>query len=832
MANGVRPGNSVGICLERSLDLIVAILAVLKTGAAYAPLSLRSPANRLSSMLQDLCVPAVITRERFRARLAEASAVASKGPGPQLISLESFAPWLERFASSDPEVPLAAEQVAYISFTSGSTGRPKGVCIPHRGIVRLVRNTNYARFGAREVFLQLAPVSFDASLFEIWGSLLNGGRLILAPPQLPTFSELAQVIRDAGVTTAWFTTGLFNQLVEEAPEVFESLNQVLTGGETASPFHVRKALSYLGDGRLINGYGPTENCTFTTTFTVPKNFDGTRPIPIGKPIANTTCYILDRNLRPVPVGEAGELYTGGDGLATGYLNRPDRTAQRFVNNPFCQGTRLYRTGDRASYLPDGNIEFLGRMDLQVKIRGFRVEPGEIESKLLQHPGVRQCVVAARADSSGLKRLVAYLVTNDAPSDGPQQWRSFLRGQLPDYMVPSCFVRLQRLPLNQNGKLDYAALPSPKVETVCEANAPKATGRYEAELQHLWEDLFDLRPIRVTDSFFALGGHSLLAMRLAAEIEKRFSKHISVATIFENPTIRQLAARVRSDSRPAEPSTLVPLQPDGTRPPLILVHGAGGGMFWGYSNLARHLGKDQPVLAFKSRGMEGEEEPETIRELASGYVRDLLLVQPNGPYYLGGYCFGGLVAYEMARKLEEQGRRIGLLALLNTSPPNSSYSQFTWTAGSTWKFIKNLVLKAAYGLPRSPEQWHRFLAWRARVVWKGLRARLGIGADLDPANADAWADLSRYTGMQKRLWQAHIKAWTTYQPQPLGGRVTLFRSPVHQLYSSFDHACGWRELAQGGVEVIMVPSGHDTILQEPQVKTVANKLSAALQRAVG
>lgn len=829
MAHGIRPGDSVAICLERSLDLIVAIVAILKTGAAYAPLSSRSPPNRLSSMLQDLCVTAVITSKRFRAGLE--AATLGNGPRPQLICQESLGKRLDECATSNPAIRAPAEQVAYISFTSGSTGRPKGVCIPHRGIVRLVRNTYYASFGPGEVFLQLAPVSFDASLFEIWGSLLNGARLIMAPPQLPTFSELARLIQEAGVTTAWFTAGLFNQMVEEVPEVFNRLGQVLTGGEAASPFHIRKALAYLGSGRLINGYGPTENCTFTTTFTVPKNFDGTRPVPIGKPIANTTCYLLDRNLNPVPVGGAGELYAGGDGLAAGYLNRPDQTAQRFVTNPFCPGTRLYRTGDRARYLPDGNIEFLGRMDLQVKIRGFRVEPGEVESKLLQHPGVRQCVVVARADASGLKRLVAYVVSQDAPGDATQGLRSFLRRQLPDYMVPSFFVRLNRLPLNQNGKLDHAALPSPKIDSVAEAQPTHATGPYEAELQHLWQDLFELPSIRVTDNFFALGGHSLMAMRMAAEIEKRLTKGISVAAIFQNPTIRQLAARLRGDSSPTEPSPLIPLQPNGTRPPLILIHGAGGGMIWGYSNLARHLGKDQPVFAFKSRGLDGQNEPETICQLAGGYVRDLLLLQPNGPYYLGGYCFGGLVAYEMARKLEEQGRRTELLALFNTSPPNSSYTQFTWTPGSTWNFIRNLVLKAAYGFRRSPEQWRRFLAWRGHLLWKRLSARVWAAADLDPANADGWADLSGYTGTEQRLWQVHVKAWTTYQPQPYGGRLTLFRSPVHQLYSSFDHSCGWHELARGGVEVTVVPSGHDTILKEPQVKTVADGLSRALQNEI-
>ena len=827
VARGVTPGTRVGLCLDRSLELVVSILAVLKAGGAYAPLGSRSPSDRLTSMLDDLEVPVVLTHQRFRQRLALALTRTTKAASARVICLDADEQSIGGESERNLRIPSRAEAVAYISFTSGSTGRPKGVCVPHRGIVRLVKNTNYACFGPSEVLLQNAPVSFDASLFEIWGSLLNGGHLVLTPSQLPTLSELAHLIHTHGITTAWFTTGLFNQLVDELPEALGSLKQVLTGGDVASPFHIKKALKFIRQGVLINGYGPTENSTFSTTYTIPPDYDGTRAVPIGRPVSNTVCYILNHDLEPVPVGSAGELYVGGDGLATGYLNRPQRTAERFIPNPFGQGTRLYRTGDQARYLPDGNIEFLGRIDQQVKIRGFRVEPGDIESKLLQHPAVRQCVVTARPGASGLKQLVAYLVTDDTSASAAPRWQALLRRQLPDYMVPACFIRIERLPLNPNGKVDYNALPAPERNRLRQNKRTEPSDGLERKLKEIWETVLKVEPISLKDNFFALGGHSLLAMRIVATIEKQLGRRISVPTVFENPTIAELAEVLGQFEQKTEGSAIIKLQPHGNRPPLVLVHGAGGGMFWGYANLARHLGEDQPVLAFKSRGLEGLPEPESIAGLAALYADELCRLQPQGPYYLGGYCFGGLVAYEMARRLTQSGQRIQFLALINTSVPNSSYSRFQWAPSSAWRFAKNLLLKSAYACIAN--QWSKLLRWRGRLLIQRLQSRKQNGAEAS-AKADQWADLSSYSHQEQRLWQMHIRAWTSYQPQPYNGPVTLFRSNVHQLYSSFDESYGWKEFVQGAVAVHRIWGGHDTIMAEPYVKHLGAAMRTALQRA--
>ncbi|MDB6068034.1 MAG: non-ribosomal peptide synthetase [Pedosphaera sp.] len=842
---GVKPGMRVGICAERSLEMVVGLLGILKTGAAYAPLDPGSPKERLRGMLEDLQVPVLLAQQRLLTILpetvppisnstaeGEAAVRCSRQFSHFVVCLDTDWKAISREPPQNLATQTPAENIAYISFTSGSTGRPKGVCVPHRGIVRLVKNSNFASFSTQEVFLQLGPISFDASLFEIWGALLNGGQLVLPPPQLPSLSDLAEIIRKHQVTTAWFTAGLFNQMVDEMPEGLNPLRQILTGGDVVSPPHIKKALDSLPHCRIINGYGPTENTTFTTTFEITPAFDGQSPVPIGRPIANTECYILDRHLRPVPIGVPGELFVGGDGLAAGYVNQPELTAERFIPNPFKLGTVLYKTGDWVRYLADGNIEFLERSDLQVKIRGFRVELGEIESKLLLHPGVRQCAVVARPDASGMKQLVAYIVPAMRPAPTAADCQQFLRELVPDYMVPALFATLEILPLSPNGKVDRRNLPAPQLaqEAVDEAG-PK--DEVERELQQVWEAILNARPIGVRDKFFALGGHSLLAVRLVARVEKVFGKKLQVAAVFENPTIEQMAHLLRDDPSPGRRSSIVEIQPRGFHPPLLLVHGAGGGMFWGYNNLAHHLGPDQPVYAFNSRGLEGLEELKTIEALAESYLADLHAFQPRGPYFLGGYCFGGIVAYEMAHRLRKQGEDVALVALINSFPSNSSYVNFRLSPSAALKFAWNFCMKAIYSMPGSAKQWTAFLRWKMRQLahrWKHGVASLSPAAGPDQVNVDEYQDLSQYPADQRRLWQAHIHALTIYHPPVSQIKVTLFRSPFHLLYSSFDPEYGWGELARGGVSVNVVPGAHDKIMEEPRVKNLAAALKASLEGA--
>ncbi|HEX4646645.1 MAG TPA: amino acid adenylation domain-containing protein, partial [Verrucomicrobiae bacterium] len=676
---GVGTGAMVGICLERSLELIVALLGILKAGAAYVSLDPSYPRERLKLMLDDVRPPVLLTLEKFRDNfLLETTNQQNGIRNLVLVCLDKDREPSPPQALANPASGADAASPAYVSFTSGSTGRPKGVVVPHRGVTRLVRETNYAQFGADEVFLHLAPVAFDASTFEIWGALLNGAKLVVFPPQTPSLAELGGFIRENNVTALWLTAGLFHQMVEEQLESLRGVRQLLAGGDVLSVPHVKRALENLPGCKIINGYGPTENTTFTCCHHITAADCAGRSIPIGRPIANTQVYVLGEDLQPGPIGVPGELCIGGDGLALGYLNQPELTAEKFVPNPFDKNSssRLYKTGDLVRWLPEGVIEFLGRVDRQVKIRGFRVEPGEIETVLNEHPAVRECAVSAWGESADGKQLAAYFVADQTAPPSPEGLRAYLRSRLPDYMIPGVFVPLESLPLNGNGKVDRRALPLPDRQITALAKtfvAPR--DKLEAQLAKIWEEVLEVPRVGAEDHFFNLGGHSLLAVRLLARIEKVLDRKIPVAAIFQSPTVAQLANVLREKTSQPPASSLVGIQPQGSKPPLFLVHGVGGGMFWGYTNLSKYLGSEQPLFAFKSRGMDGLEEFGTIEEMAAQYVADLRAFQPHGPYRLGGYCFGGNVAYEMARLLREQGETISLLALINCAPPNSSYARF-------------------------------------------------------------------------------------------------------------------------------------------------------------
>ncbi len=550
---GVRSETPVGLLLPRSPEMVVAILAVLKAGGAYVPLDPGEPRARLAWMLEDARVPLVVTRGPLPEGLP---------PGIHALQLEREA---DAIAQEDgarleaPAPPTGGDSLAYVMYTSGSTGRPKGVCVIHRGVVRLVKQASYARLTADEVLLQLAPTAFDASTFEIWGALLNGGRLVVFPGDRPSFSELEDVIRRGRVTTLWLTAGLFNAVIEARPQALASLRQLLVGGEALSVPHVQKALAELPGVAIINGYGPTEGTTFTCCFAV-TGAAGLASIPIGLPIANTTAHVLDRHLAPVPVGVPGELYAGGDGIARGYLSRPQLTAERFVPDPFAAdpAARLYRTGDRVRRLPDGNLEFLGRLDQQVKIRGHRVEVGEIEAALSSHPAVRACVVTAREDTLGDRRLCAYAVLGEAVTAAAL--REHLAATLPDYLVPAAFVTLEALPLTPSGKVDRKALPAPSTSALPGDERAFAAPRTPAEelLAGIWAEVLRLDRVGVHDDFFALGGHSLIATRVIARLGSAFGVELPLRALFEAPTVARLSARIDAarhaghEARPVPP----------------------------------------------------------------------------------------------------------------------------------------------------------------------------------------------------------------------------------------------------------------------------------------
>lgn len=534
----------IAISMERSLDMIVGLLGILKSGGTYVPLDPTYPKERQAFMLKDIQARILLTQEKLASGLSEQNT--------EVICLDSGWEAISKESKINPVNEATSQNLAYVMYTSGSTGRPKGTRIAHQSVVRLVCETNYVKFGAEEVFLQLAPVSFDASTFEIWASLLNGAKLAVFPAHKPSLEELSDEIKRKQVTILWLPAGLFHQMIEKYPEGLRPVRQLLAGGDVLSISHIGKALKQLDKTQLINGYGPTENTTFTCCYSFSETDAAMTTVPIGRPIANTQIYLLDQNMEPVPIGVVGELYIGGDGLARDYLNQPSLTAERFVPNPFGNksGTRLYKTGDLARYLQDGNVEFLGRNDNQVKVRGFRIEPAEIEASLSRHDAVQDTVVIVREDTPGDKRLVAYVVSaRNKATPKSDELRHFLLDKLPEYMIPTVFVFLSGLPLTANGKVDRAALPAPEGDRpVLEEAFVAPKTEVEENIALIWQDLLQIEKVGLHDNFFDLGGHSLLLTQVQTKLQSTFDRKMSMIDMFKYPSVSSLAEYLSKDDR--------------------------------------------------------------------------------------------------------------------------------------------------------------------------------------------------------------------------------------------------------------------------------------------
>ncbi|WP_429284169.1 amino acid adenylation domain-containing protein [Paraburkholderia sp. GAS41] len=530
IAQGVRPGDHVLTVLERGVPLVASQLAILKAGAAYVPINTQTPVERQAWIVADCAAALVLTDD----------GAAIPGTTSATIAVSTLmAPGLD----TDPDLALSSESAAYAMYTSGSTGTPKGVLIPHRAINRLAINSTFAQYGPGDRMAFCSNPAFDANTLETWPALLNGAAVVIVD-QAALLS--AQLFRDTleatGVNTIWLTVGLFNQIAATLAPIFPRFRTVMVGGDALDPLKITEVLRGTPPQRLINGYGPTETTVFAAVHPI-VSVDTGRAIPIGRPVANTRIYLLDAFGQPVPIGAPGEICIGGPGVGLGYLNRPELTAERFVHDPFSPvpGARMYRSGDLARYRADGNIEFLGRNDQQVKIRGFRVEPGEIEARLTEHPDVETAAVIVREDTPGDRALVAYLTATPHAqvTTLASRLRTHLAGSLPDYMVPSAYVRLDTLPLTPNGKLDRRALPAPEDSAFARQAYEPPQGDVETTLASLWEPLLNVERVGRFDNFFALGGHSLLAVKIVSDIRKRFQSNLTIETFFNAPTIAQL-----------------------------------------------------------------------------------------------------------------------------------------------------------------------------------------------------------------------------------------------------------------------------------------------------
>lgn len=825
IAQGVRAEDRVGICLDRSPALIIAVLGILKAGGAYVPLDPGYPGSRLAFMLEDAAVTLLLTEEQLAASFQDHKV--------KTICIDRLAAEIAACDETNPRSDTGGGSLAYVMYTSGSTGKPKGVAVTHKNIVRLVKNTNYANFSSDEVFLQFAPISFDASTFEIWGSLLNGARLALMTPGAASLDELGRALKRYQVTTLWLTAGLFHLMVDTHLDDLRGLKQLLAGGDVLSAPHVRKVVAELKNCRLINGYGPTENTTFTCCYPVdnPAAINGS--VPIGRAISNSYVYVLDKHLNPSPVGIPGELYIGGDGLARGYLNQPELTAAKFINDPFRngEGTQLYKTGDLVKRRATGELDFLGRIDSQVKVRGYRIELGEVETVLAQHDNVRDAVVIVRADQ-GDKHLAAYVVPREGTTPTTNDLRVFLSERLPSQMVPSVFVVLEELPLSANGKIDRTALAAIKGNVAnygeAQERCVQPQDKLELKLQRIWERVLAVSPIGMDDNFFELGGHSLLAVRLFAQIEKSLGRNLPLATLFQAPTIRSLAEVLRKDGWAAPWSSLVLLQGGGKRRPFFCVHAAGGNVLE-YHALAQLLGSDQPFYGFQAQGLDGNQAPHTsIKEMAAHYIREMREVQPEGPYLIGGRSSGGTVAFEMACQLAAQGEQIALLALLDAYP--AGYFKLLPGSGSfaqrAVRYAKKIQthgqnLQELAGLEKLFYLTGKLKFAPAKTKHKIYRRVFNLYQRVG----------RRLPTVLRNIEELNFAAVKDYVPQVYSGQATLFLASDDRT-AAFDVEEGWQGLVAGRLEKIHVSGNHLDIVKEPHVRTLAEKLRACLDRANG
>jgi amino acid adenylation domain-containing protein len=660
MAHGVGPEKLVGIYMERSVDMMVALLGILKAGGAYVPFDPDYPKERLSLMIEDSRALAILTQQKL---LADLPLERTKA-----ICLDADGQEISRQSSRNPANAASAENLVYVIYTSGSTGRPKGVMVQHRSLVNLAAAFNEAVYAGRRAPLKVsmnAPLAFDASVKQLM-QLAYGHALYILPEEVRLDSdEIISFIARHGLDVLDVTPSMMKLLLaaglsgtaETSPEVVFVAGEAL---DEASWNHL--ARNDWTD--FYNLYGPTE-CTDDTTYFLIR-IPPARPT-IGRQIANIRLYILDRHLNVVPVGVTGELYIGGASPARGYLGRPEATAEKYIPDPFSpeQGARMYKTGDLTRHMPDGNIEFIGRVDHQVKIRGFRIELGEIESALSRHPSVREAAAIAREDSPGDKRLVAYVVPGERPID-VSELREHLEERLPDYMIPSAFVTLDAMPLTPNKKVDKRALPPPdqsRPELRQSYAAPRDA--VEEELAGIWADTLGLDRVGIHDNFFKLGGHSLLAIQLLLKVRQRLGAELLLTSLFRAPTVAALAALIAGKDAGAAFSVLVPIRSGGTWPPLFCIHGAGGQVML-YQHLADSHDLEQAVFGLQSRGLSGlDREHESLEQMAADYAGVIREQQPHGPYYLLGWSMGGVIAVSVARELERQNEDVAFVGLVDS-----------------------------------------------------------------------------------------------------------------------------------------------------------------------
>lgn len=810
----IQTGDVIGLALDRSPEMIISLLAILKSGAAYVPLDPEYPKNRIEFMLEDSAAKVLLTSKKyhnhFKSNVME-------------VLIEDAWGKFDNYTDEEPKVTVCGEDIAYILYTSGSTGKPKGVQIRHLNLINyLLSMKKEPGITAADKVLAVTTISFDIAGLDIYWPLISGAQLLVVNSETAKDGRLLlDIVKEEKVSIMQATPYTWRMMIEAGWDSLLPL-KVLCGGEALPKDLTTKLLKRCTE--LWNLYGPTE----TTIYSTIKHIESDNDITIGRPIANTQVYILDEHLNNLTDGSTGEIFIAGDGVALGYLNRPELNEERFIDNLFSgkPGDKMYRTGDLGKFKQDGDIQCLGRIDHQVKIRGYRIELEEIEYLLLKQTGIKEAVVVARDDIPGDPRLVGYVVLKDEGKaidlkSQIKEWQQRLLAVLPEYMVPDDFVLLTSIPITPNGKRDRNALPKPdySVANRDTVYVPPRTA-VEKEVAAIWEEFMGVEKISITDNFFSLGGRSLVAVQIMARIEKVTGKRFPLATLFEHSTIEKFSLILNTEARSISWDSLVPIKPDGSKMPLYIVHGAGLNVLL-FNTLAMKMDKEQPVFGLQAKGLNGIDEPlDVMEDIAAHYIKEILNQNPNGPYALAGYSLGGTIAYEMAHQLMSMGKKVNMLAVFDTYAIQTDIYDpvFKRTINRIrliiMKFINSIVLLADD--PKRTFEYKTTLAKRRiiRLFWNFRRKdhkQEGFFAydnDIDEASA---------------------KAKLNYFQKPLYIAVDLFKAKKRTFYMDDYEYMGWSAFALKGVNVHNIPGEHNTIFAPPNDHEFAFVLQQCLDR---
>ena len=809
---GLKEESFVPICIERSFEMIVGIIGILKAGGAYVPVDPEYPEERIRFVIEDTKASFVISSNESSSKIPSVNNV-------EIIKIDEKNTGIENQSVKNPGLKIKPQNLAYVIYTSGSTGKPKGVMIEHYNVVRLfMTDTPLFDFTDRDVWTMFHSFCFDFSVWEMYGALFYGGKLIIVTKELTKDASLySDLIISEKVTILNQTPSAFyvlqENLVDKAKDI--SVRYVIFGGEALNPSKLLPWKETYPDCKLINMYGITETTVHVTFQELgPEHIKSGISI-IGKPIPTLSSYILDSNSKVVPVGVPGEINVGGAGLARGYLNAEELSRQKFIQNPYINkaGERIYRSGDLGKWHPDGRMEYLGRIDEQVKIRGFRIELGEIESVVQDSGLVKSVLVLAKEDKHGVKRLIGYVVVNGTAAFDKQAIISHLRSKIPEYMVPLLWVELEKLPLTSNGKVDRKALPDPDLSELKSNNYASPTNEIERALVGIWENLLNVKNIGINDNFFELGGHSLLALQLFGSIEKLSGRKFPISTLFNSPTIKELADIIKDKGWVQPWKSLVPIKPGGSRLPLYCVPNAGGTALQ-FQELLKYVSSEQPIYVLESIGLDGLEKPHSdLREMSAFYNKEIRTFQPNGPYLLCGRCFGGRVVYEMAQQLMAAGEEVALLAIFDTWPPFvAPPPQYVPQKRDAQHFIKRSMHHLKSG--------ELFSVAKNYTVNKFLKLHRKVKETVGYLMSDSRQ--RRY----EEIKLIHFKAQDEYVATKYPGKITLIECEAFKEETREK----WKELAGGGLESYTIPgTDHKTIVTEPYIKDFAEKLNEVLKQ---